>query len=112
MVPFSLMFLIGWLSVVACCCAAEAARWRCGFSRRCRGRVSGHRNVKRCGADGIRRMPATMKQCEYMWREGKNSRSQKTVAVLAILAALHESPRNLSISRPPQGRQVAVLGGG
>jgi hypothetical protein len=75
--------------VAACCCA-----------------TLGYRNVNRGGAGGIRRMPATMKQGECMLRERRNGASEKTVAVLA---ALQESPRNLSILRPPQGRQVAVL---
>jgi hypothetical protein len=54
-------------------------------------------------------MPATMKQGECKLREGRNGRGEKTVAVLAILAALQESSRNLRVLRPPQGRQVAVL---
>jgi hypothetical protein len=107
MILFFKTFSLVWLLVVACCCAAGAARRRCGISIRRRGRVSGHRNVKRSGADGIRSMPATMKQCGGVWREGRKGAVEKTVAVLA---ALQESPRNLSILRPPQGRQVAVLG--
>jgi hypothetical protein len=57
-----------------------------------------------------RRARAAMKQRECMLREGRNGRSEKTVAVWGCVAVWQDSPRNLSISRPPPDRQVAVWG--
>jgi hypothetical protein len=110
MVPCFHVFSLGWLSIVAGCCASEAMRWQRGFSRQCSERVSGYRNVKRCGADGIRRMPATMKRCEYMLGERRNGAGERTVAVWGCVAAWQESPRNLSVFRPSPDRQMAVWG--
>jgi hypothetical protein len=109
MVPLSQLFSLVWLLVVAGCCAAAAGRSHARGSRRCRGKVLGNGKVKRCGADDIRNMPATMKQGECKLREERNGRGEKTVAALGWLAALQESPGNLSVLRPPQGRQVAEL---
>jgi hypothetical protein len=89
MVPFFQFFSAAWLLLAVCCCAAL-----------------GYRNVSRGGVGGLRRKPVTMMQSECMFHEPRNGRCEEMVAVLA---ALQESQRNVSILRPPQGRQVAVL---
>jgi hypothetical protein len=107
MVPFFQLFSLGWLLAAAGCCAAEAAEWRSGVSSRRQRMVKKQRlegtatkNHSLCGRE------------KYMLRERRNGAGEKTAAVLAVSAALQKSPRNLSTLRPPQGRQVAVLGTG
>jgi hypothetical protein len=124
MVPCLHVFSLGWLSVVAGCCAAEAGQLLSGFFGRRDPPIIAHGKEAAAGSHRYeesqrRRVPATGiskwlggagDREKYKLRERRNSAGEKTVAVWGCVAAWQESPRNLSISRPPPDRQVAVWG--